>query len=176
MAEIQTVEDFYREASGFLSFLGMQSRVQTLQHQEVALADHVSYKCGSHEMFEIMRRILEKEGVSRWVHQAPIAGRPIAYFQLHASLPSPFGEVFYVELADQKPDDSQRDGFDHVEIYPKQGVPYDALVAKAIGVFPNIRKVERPHHTTWDALLEKGAILRLTPEPLVEKIKREEMK
>ena len=176
MAEIQSIEDFYREASSFLSFLGMQSRAQILQRQEVALADHVSYKCSSHEMFEAMRRILEKEGVSNWVHQAPVAGRPIAYFRLHASLPSPFGDVFYVELADQKPDHSQRDGFDHMEIYPKQGVLYDLLVTEAIGAFPNIRKVERPHHTTWDALLEGGVMLRLTSEPLVEKIKREEMK
>lgn len=174
--QIQTFEDFSREAGSFLSFLCMQPHVQTLAHQEVASADHVSYKCGSHETFETIRRILEQGQVSKWSYQSPIAGRSIAYFRLHASFPSPFGDVFYVELADQKPNGSQHDGFDHMEIYPIPSLSYDALVNRTIGIFPNIRKVERPHHTTWDAILEGGAILRLTGEPLVEKIKREEMR
>ena len=41
--------------------------------------------------------------------------------------------------------------------------------------FENAVKVERPHHTTYDIKLESGFEVKLTKEPLVEKIKREEM-
>jgi len=39
-----------------------------------------------------------------------------------------------------------------------------------------IIKVERPHHTTHDIDIKDGFLFRCTQEPLVDKIRRDEMK
>ncbi|OGZ43829.1 MAG: hypothetical protein A2719_02585 [Candidatus Ryanbacteria bacterium RIFCSPHIGHO2_01_FULL_45_22] len=180
-----TTREFEVEAYKFLASLAADPRVQTLRKADLASPDHVSYKCGSSESFEAMRRLLEGEYVSDYVHQSCIAGRRIAYFRLHSALchalHAPFGPISFVELADQKPDGSQQDGFDHIEIYPRKSnkpyevITYQKLVSEVLGLFPGSRVhyVGQFHRTTWDVLFENGAILRLTQGPLIEKIKRE---
>jgi hypothetical protein len=84
------------------------------------------------------------------------------------------GDIWFLELSDQKPDGSQKSGFDHIEIYPTTGTVQDlANDLESKGV--QLRKVERPHHTTIDGHLPGGFLIRLEPEALIEKIKTTEM-
>jgi predicted metalloenzyme YecM len=136
-----------------------------------ARADHICFKCASSEEFEMMRTMLERESV--YMFQSFISERRIAYFMLQSGIKSDLGNVHYVELSDQKPDGSQRSGFDHVECYPAPGVSY-TLLTERLSKVGAVKEVKRPHHTTHDLQLET-TIFRCCLEPLADKIKREEM-
>jgi hypothetical protein len=83
--------------------------------------------------------------------------------------------VKFVELSDQKPDLSQKSGFDHIEIVPR-GLSYEELVQKIRDTGSLLEEVKRPHHTTHDLTLESGFGVKLSHGPLIEKIRNEEMK
>ena len=138
----------------------------------IVRADHLCYKCDSRRSFEMRRTALEPELL--YMHQAPISGRQIAYLRFKQGIGSSLGMINFLELSDQKQDGSQQDGFDHVEIYPVVGT-YNELVARFERAGVKVIKVERPHHTTHDITLPSGFLIRLCQEPLIDKIKREEM-
>lgn len=140
----------------------------SIRTNPAARADHLCYKCGSTEEFEKVRRLFELE--SEFIYQSMIAGRRIAVIKMHRSFATPLGQISLLELSDQKPDGSQTSGFDHIEIYPLSGT-MDEL-AETLGGF---EKVVRPHHSTYDAKVEGEFKVRLEEEPLLAKIKREEM-
>lgn len=133
--------------------------------------DHICYKCGSKESFEHTRALLE--GASEYLYQSIISKRRIAYIKLKKPIETVLGSIYFVELSDQKPDGSQHDGFDHIEVYAT-GFSYDDMVEK-LRRSEEVIKVERPHHTTHDIDVGEGFLFRCTEEPLIEKIKREEM-
>ena len=134
------------------------------------VADHICYKVSSPENFERMRRVFE--GENKWLYQAIISGRRIATIRTHQTLETSAGGINLVELSDQKPDGSQTDGFDHIEIYPTL-ITYRELVAHLKGRGLNVREIVRPHHTTHDIALDNRFIIRLTSDRLAEKIKSE---
>jgi predicted metalloenzyme YecM len=135
-------------------------------------ADHICYKCGSSESFEHTRSLFEHE--SDYIHQSIISNRRIAYIRLKGGIATSLGPIYFLELSDQKPDSSQREGFDHIEVYPT-AQPYEDLIAQ-LELFETVTKVERPHHTTHDIDIGEGFLFRCTTEPLIEKIKHSEMK
>lgn len=154
-------------------FIQAENAIQTFnlwseQTKPAAQADHICYKCGSTEEFESLRKMLETE--SAFIYQSTVAGRSIAIIKMHRSFATPLGPISFLELSDQKPDGSQKSGFDHIEIYPLTGT-MDEL-AQSLGGF---EKVVRPHHTTYDKSIEGCFKVRLEEELLLEKIKREEM-
>lgn len=136
-----------------------------------AQADHICYKCESKESFEGMREMFERE--SDYIYQAIISRRRIALIHFKRGIETSLGTIHFLELSDQKPDGSQKDGFDHIEAFAV-GRSYDDMV-KEFEVSENVVKAERPHHTTHDIEIGGGFIFRCTHEPLVEKIKRTEM-
>ncbi len=134
-------------------------------------ADHFCYKCGSTVEFEHLRALLEQESV--FVYQSFISKRRIAIIKLRVPLKTPVGEIGLLELSDQKPDGSQKSGFDHIEIYPNNGF-IEPLVHALEEKGMLFEKILRPHHTTLDGRM--GAFLiRLEEEPLLRKILREEL-
>jgi len=137
-----------------------------------AIADHICYKCGSREEFEQLRLLFETH--SSYIHQSPIAGRPIAYIKFLEPLNTSLGDIWFLELSDQKPNHSQVSGFDHIEIYPEQG-SIETLVSDLESKGVQFKNVVRPHHTTFDTTLESGLKIRLEPEALIEKIIKEEL-
>ncbi len=139
----------------------------------LALADHLCYKCSSAEEFERVRASLEH--ASDYIHQAMISDRRIAYIKLSTPVPTTLGEVHFLELSDQKPDGSQKSGFDHIELYPTGDATYESLLEQLRKKDEHIIHVERPHHTTDDVVLPSGLLVRFEPEPLIEKIKRTEL-
>ena len=79
------------------------------------------------------------------------------------------GEIDLIELSDQRPDGSQTEGFDHIEIYPTIGT-YDELVEDFVGRGIEIKEVVRPHHTTHDINISGGFLVRLTRVSLYDKV------
>lgn len=133
--------------------------------------DHLCYKCGSHESFEAMRAMFES--ANKYMYQAIISGRRIAYIKLKQPIETVLGPVWFIELSDQKPDNSQTDSYDHIEVYGTQ-VTYDEMVASLEHGGADVKKIERPHHTTHNVDIG-GFIFSCTQGPLIEKIKNEEM-
>lgn len=138
-----------------------------------AATDHLCYKCGSAESFEAIRRSFEHESV--FVYQSIISQRRIAIIRFREPISTVLGPISVLELSDQKPDGSQKEGFDHIEIYPIDGSTKN-LVAHIRSFGTTIETVVRPHHTTHDIRLPEGYLVRIEDEPLLQKIIRDEMR
>jgi len=163
-----TTEAFLAAAQPFADLVSGWAR----QYSPDAMADHICFKCASAAEFEQLRAVLETD--AGFTYQSLIAGRRIAIVKFPRPLPTALGDIWYLELSDQKPDGSQTSGFDHVEIFPKAGTMEalgDALESKGM----KLEKVVRPHHTTIDGFIEDAFKIRLEPEPLMTKIVREEI-
>lgn len=166
---MKSIEDFYSEAEKFVErFNAFATKHHLLGRAE---ADHICYKCGSKGSFEQMREMFENE--SAYIYQSIISKRRIAILRLKRGIETSLGTMHFLELSDQKPDHSQRDGFDHIEVYPV-GRPYGAMVTE-LEASEKVIKVERPHHTTHDIDIGEGFLFRCTEGPLIEKIKKSEM-
>lgn len=168
---MRSISDFYKESVLLIQeFNNFARQYELMGH---AKADHLCFKSGSKEVFEEMRAILEPESV--FVYQPYISGRRIAVIKLKKSFETNLESVSVLELSDQKPNKSQVTGFDHLEIYPTMGT-YEGLVAHLEHKGVLLEKKERPHHTTHEASLSAQYNIKLTREPLIEKIKRDELK
>ncbi len=163
-----SVEEFYEEAQKLAQIF--DSWVEKINL--AAVADHVCYKCGDEEEFSGMRKMFEAE--SKFIYQSIISGRRIAVIKFVRPVSTSMGDIWYLELAAQKPDGSQLSGFDHVEIYPLKGT-MEALAEEMMAQGVRLEKIVRPHHTTYDGVIEGRLKIRLEDEALVEKIKRDEM-
>jgi predicted metalloenzyme YecM len=140
--------------------------------QPAARADHICYKCGDREEYERLRAFFEP--YSSFVYQSIISARRIAIIKFTIPITTELGDIWYLELSDQKPDGSQMSGFDHIEIYPQIGsLDAFALQLERQGIV--LEKTIRPHHTTYDTLLSPSFKIRLEPDALIDKIKRDEM-
>jgi len=137
-----------------------------------ALPDHICYKCGSTEEFEHLRKLFET--ASHFLYQSIISGRRIAIIKFRKPFRFEEGSLWYLELADQKPDGSQKSSFDHIELYPKSGTLEDLVRSVEEKGF-SCSKTVRPHHTTYDIMLHRRFKLRFEAEPIIEKIKRDEL-
>jgi predicted metalloenzyme YecM len=160
---------FFSQAAPLIAALNSLAVKHSLT--TIAQADHIGFKCGSRAEFEAIRTMLERESV--FIYQSIISNRPIAIIKLNQPLTTDLGSLNYLELSDQKPDNSQTTGFDHVEITPKH-ISYQELVARLQQAGEPFIEKARPHHTTFDLKLGAGTI-RLEPEPLMEKIKKQEI-
>ncbi len=164
-----TLEQFFTEASSSVTLFNEWAE----REKPAARADHLCYKCGTSDEFELLRALFEP--ASDFVYQSIISNRRIAIIKFRNPIPTALGEISFLELSDQKPDGSQVSGFDHIELYPTDGT-IDALVKTLESKGVSFEKTVRPHHTTFDTVLETGFKIRLEEEPLVEKIKRDEMR
>lgn len=152
-----------------------------------AFVDHIGFKCSSREEFTFLRDMLDP--VRRFRYESTISGRTIAIIAFERDAPAMpkgwkrtpghtlLGMVNYLELSDQKPDGSQRSGFDHFEIVSRAGTPemmatHLSKIDSRYQFFPS----GRAHHPTYDMRIPgSGLKIRIEPEPLIEKIRREEM-
>ncbi len=166
-----TYAEFYRKA--LLPLVPLDHFFGKHQLVGIVHVDHIGYKCASADEFESMRRMLEPESV--FMYQSVISHRRIAIIKLKIGFRTALGACTYLELSDQKPDMSQESVFDHAEIYPIAGGE-DALVLLLTQKGITLHKVVKPHHTTHNVDMGAKFVLKLCAEPLIEKIKREEMK
>ena len=164
------LEGFYKEA--LKSIQAFNNFVNQYQLTDKAVSDHLSYKCASADEFHQLRQLFE--GGSDYIFQSIISKRRIDIIKLINPIETSCGPVFFLELSDQKPDGSQKSGFDHLEFFPSQNSVQDFvkyLTDKNITVI----KADRPHHITYDISLEENFKIRIEPESLIKKIIREEM-
>jgi len=164
-----TIEEFYSGADKHIQIFNTFVEEHGLVGDTAP--DHICYKCDSKESFESIRALLEEH--NQYMYQAMISGRRIAYIKLQKPFTTVLGDIYFVELSDQKPNGSQTNKYDHIEVYPT-AYSYDEMVQK-LEAAVEVIKIERPHHTTHDIKLDDGFIFRCTEEPLVEKIKNTEM-
>lgn len=167
--KIKNIEEFYTGSKNYIEQFDAFAQKHTLVGKSAA--DHICYKCGSRESFEFLRTMFEKE--SLYIYQSIISGRPIAIVRFKKPIVCALGEINFLELSDQKQDGSQKDGFDHIEVYPT-AMSYDEMVQE-LEKTETVVKVERPHHTTHDIDTGNGFLFRCTRGPLIEKIKSSEM-
>ena len=165
-----SLEAFYQAAEPYVSlFDTFASKYPLIDY---VVPDHICYKCGSRASFEKLRDIFEREGC--WVFQSTISKRTIAYIRLKQPLKTVLGDINYLELADQKPDRTQRARFDHIEVYPSEWT-YDNMIKHLSDAGERVLVNERPHHSTHEIDIGSGFKFSCTRERLVDKIKREEM-
>jgi predicted metalloenzyme YecM len=167
---MNTIEKFYKDSEKFVEVLN--AFAERNEMQTLAVADHIGYKCSSKEVYEEWRAIFEMNSV--YQYQSIISKRRISIIKLTTPLKTILGEIQYLELSDQKPDGSQKDGFDHVEVYPA-GISYDELVHELEENGNNVQEVKKPHHSTHNISLREDFKLKIEPEALMTKIQREEM-
>lgn len=161
--------DFFADATPMVTTLDDFVRQHGLVGK--AQADHLCYKCASSGSFEAIRRSFEND--SAFIYQSIISKRRIAIIRFRDPVETALGPISVLELSDQKPDNSQTEGFDHIEIFPTVGGA-DDLVGHIRSQGTDIETIVRPHHTTHDVTLG-GYKIRIEEEPLLDKIKREEM-
>jgi len=164
----KNLEDFFLAGQSSLN----QFNIWAEKIKPAARADHLCYKCIDATEFEYLRSLFES--ASSFVYQSIISNRRIAIIKFQKPLETILGEVWFLELADQKTDGSQTSGFDHLEIYPSSG-SVEQLAEQLIEQKVPLEKIVRPHHTTYDTEIFGSFKVRIEPEPLIEKIKKMEM-
>lgn len=166
---ISNIEQFYSEGKFVLKKLNVFFR--DIELVGLVQADHICFKCESSEEFENTWKIFEAN--SNYLFQSIISARRISVIKFLQPFETVVGSIGVLELSDQKPDGSQKSGFDHIEVYPL-GRSVEEIVKilqeKGIGV----EKEAKPHHTTWDFFVE-GFRVRIEDGPLMDKIKQEEI-
>lgn len=167
--EIKSIEQFYEESEKYVDIFNIFTKKHNLTNR--TQADHICYKCESKSSFENIRSILEFE--SEYIFQSIISKRRISYIKLKKGILTDLGEIYFLELSDQKPDRSQKEGFDHIEVYPTS-FSYEDMVNE-LESKEKVIKVERPHHITHDIEISSDFLLRCTRGPLIDKIKNSEM-
>ena len=145
--------------------------------------DHICFKCGSHEEFLTLRKYLEYELDWLGENDAFISGRAIATgvwkpIHEHMCLQTPCGPITCLELQDQKPDNSQQSGFDHLEFLPKD-LSLEVLIALLESKDLTVTPEKREHHTSYlvtgPVEMVGGLKLKITTVSLVEKVKVEQV-
>lgn len=166
---IQNIEEFFIQAQKSLESVNNFFEKHDLKGH--IQADHLGYTCSIPQEFESLRKIFENE--SLYLYQSIISKRRISIIRLQRGIWSSAGDMYCLELSDQKPDNSFVSGFDHLEVYPKNESVEDLLkILQEKNI--DIKKTEKPHHTTWDFFVE-GFKVRIEKNALIEKIKQEEM-
>lgn len=135
-------------------------------------ADHIGLKCSSTEQYEMRRKVFEFD--SRFMYQSIISKRRISIIGLSEGLSTMVGNLNYLELSDQKPDGTQKDVVDHLEIVPTS-ISYEELVSIITEKGYTLKETIKPHHSTYDVILPSGFVVKLSREMLVDKIKRDEL-
>lgn len=138
------------------------------------IIDHICFKCESPLEYDCLRKMLEQDLPSKYFYQVHLSGRRVAYIGLKNGLETTENKVMCIELADKKSVIEDRLGFHHVEIYPIS-MSYQELVDHLSEKGEKITYKNRPHHTTHDVTLSDDFMIRLTDQPLIKKIIKEEL-
>ena len=165
-----TIEDFYSAGQERVSLIN--DFAEKYQLGGKALADHIGYKCDSTAVYEQMRSLFETN--STYIYQSLISERRISIIKLKKPFVTMLGEISYLELSDQKPNGSQKNGFDHVEIYPSE-MSLEKLVQFVQTQGERGEASIKLHHSTHNFSLIPGFTLKIESCELIQKIKDEEM-
>jgi predicted metalloenzyme YecM len=138
----------------------------------ILIPDHLCYKCASHEEFLEIRSMLERE--SFYLYESWISDRLIAILKLKEPISTAFGDISYLELQDKKERSGPLSGFTHIEFYPAT-TTYETVLEKMKEKKIQIISDPTPHHPIHEVTLSDTFVFRLEHEPVIKKIKREEL-
>lgn len=127
--------------------------------------DHICYKCESNESYEKTKSLFDPGNI---LNESVISQRNIAVIKLDLHISTGYGNISTLELSDQKPDNSQSEGFHHIE-FMLDNIDKGFVERKLQPLGLELRKKFRPHHTTYDVEY-KGFVFRITNEPLEQKV------
>ncbi len=168
---MKDIENFYEQSTELVEFFNKFIIENNLQ--EVVVVDHICFKCESNASFEVWRKVFEWEAKN--FYQAIISKRRIALVLFKQNIKTVAGEIGYLELSDQKPDNSQLETFDHIEVFPKN--KNQNAIEEILKILDekkiNYTKEVKPHITQYEISLGKYT-LRLAGERLIDKIKKSE--
>lgn len=169
------LQDYPSAAAGFDEFINYYDLTRLI------VPDHICFKCGSNSEFEELKRHLREE-VSWLGREDPIiSGRKIATgswksAHAHVRLKTLCGSIGCLELQDQKSDQSQKSGFDHIEFIPKD-LTVDELMSLFHSKGLSVVEEKRSHHTSWlvtNSINSWGDVkFKITRGSLAEKVKAE---
>ena len=134
--------------------------------------DLICIRCSQNDIYEARRKDMESK--SDYIHQTIVSGRRVSFIKLKDAIPTNIGSINYLELCDQKQDNSQDDRISHITIVPTT-FSYEEVVAKLKANGVAVEETVRPHYTSSDIKLPSGFTVRIAKEFLVDVIKREEM-
>lgn len=135
-------------------------------------ADLICIRCSQSDIYEARRKDMESK--SEWMYQAIAGDRRTSFIKLKESIVTEMGAIEYLELCDQKPDNSQDDRISHITVVPVTS-SYEEIINKLKEKGLDVVETVRPHYTSADVKLPSGFTMRIGKEFLVDKIKREEM-
>ena len=133
--------------------------------------DHLCFKCESHQEFVEVREMLEEKSI--YLYESWISDRLIALLKLEEPITTSFGPIACIELQDQKPAGTQKSGFAHVEAYPVER--YDDVIEFMKEKNIEVKEDPTPHHPIHEVELSPAFVFRLEQEPVIEKVKREDL-
>lgn len=168
---MQTKEELQTVLQTYLDSFADFCKERNIDTAGIAI-DHICYKCSSKEGYESLRALCEFD--ESFVYQSIISKRRISIIGFKTPLTSIYGDVWYLELSDQKPDNSQASGADHIEPIPV-GISYEEMLSRFSLPDLTVEESVKPHHTTHDIRLPNGIKLRLSSYRLIDKIYKDEM-
>ena len=148
----------------------LEDFISSCKLEDKVILDHICYKCSTKDSYEQIKTSLELS--EKFLYTSIISKRRISSVGLRDGVTTKFGSITLLELNDQKPDGSQIEGFDHIEIMPIKGYTCEGLAKVAEENGYKVEVSVRPHHTTYDVCIDKYTI-RFTSELLIDKIKKE---
>lgn len=161
-------QDFIQNAEEKIQSFDQRTKPFNFMHSTVP--DHICYKCSNREEFEMVRNFYDEHG--EFIYQTEISGRSIATIKLKEPFVSVWGDIDYLELSDQKPDNSQISRWDHIE-FKHVADAYQVMIDAAYQAGLDVQEKIRPHHTTHEVSFGPDIKLVFTRELLIDKIKQE---
>lgn len=166
---MQNKQNFISELQKYIDGVGKYFQESKFDIYDLRI-DHICYKCSTKEEYENIRGWFEFG--QDLIYQAIISKRRIATVVFADKLQSVFGTVSTLELSDQKPDNSQISGIDHIEmVWP--GGDYDEFRKRIEGLGFKLEVDAKPHHTTYNFKLPDGKEIKLSAVSLVDKVAEE---
>jgi hypothetical protein len=135
-------------------------------------ADFICMKCSDSEVYEARKADMESK--IEYSFETTTSGRRTSLMKLKDAIPTIVGSIEYLELQDQKPDNSQDDRISCIAIVPVT-LSYEEVRNQMEEKGLPVIEIARPHYTSSDIKLPSGFTVRLGQEFLVDKVKREEM-
>ena len=163
------IDEFYKKAQEKINIFNEFCIDYDIE--SVSTVDHFGLRCSSHHIYRQVQEIFTYE--SNYIYESINSNRPISIISLKKPIKTKLGELKYLELSDQKKDNSQTDIFDHFEIISKS-LTYIDFVETIKNRGCNLIENKKVHHSTYD-IVYKGIKIKLSEEKLIEKIKKEEM-
>jgi hypothetical protein len=117
-------ERFLNKAQNFCEEVFKETRFLREKQKKLVLfnnlyTDHIGYDCATHQEYtDILEDLISQEFITE-KHTEVINSREITLVKLAKQVCNDYtrGIFEYIEICDQKPDNSQISGFDHVEWY-----------------------------------------------------------